>query len=216
MVSFCTDNLLLTCKQHLLAMCNRMCQVLWWRSTCPRGRGALLMVWLGQLSQAIHTKEGTFQFWWGHPTRGWWKVKNTLHFLRCKLLQCFIFTPYQRHWYHVGTCSLDFLKWKHCLTMPSINYRTVVCMMLSSKRINHCFGNISQDVSSYFDDSSGPTQGDQRSSYKYALRHGLAWGSSAKPSTPKKEHIQWSVWWGHPTRGWLKGDLFCFTFVTWP
>ena len=26
--------------------------------------------------------------------------------------QGFIFTPYQRHWYHLGPCSPDFLKWK--------------------------------------------------------------------------------------------------------
>ena len=29
-----------------------------------------------------------------------------------QFFQGFIFTPYQRHWYHLGPCSLDFLKWK--------------------------------------------------------------------------------------------------------
>ena len=29
-----------------------------------------------------------------------------------QFFQGFIFTPYQRHWYHLGPCSPDFLKWK--------------------------------------------------------------------------------------------------------
>ena len=32
-----------------------------------------------------------------------------------QFFQGFIFTPYQRHWYHLGPCSSDFFKVKNCL-----------------------------------------------------------------------------------------------------
>ena len=35
-------------------------------------------------------------------------LKHLMVLLRCNFFQGFIFTPYQRHWSHVGTCSSDF------------------------------------------------------------------------------------------------------------
>ena len=53
--------------------------------------------------------------------------------------------------------------------------------MLSSEMIKICFGYISQDVSSTLMKEHLPKG-------KRSLTSWFGWGSSAKPSTPKKEH----------------------------
>ena len=46
-----------------------------------------------------------FSLFWSNEWCFWSTILSGLHFN---------FTPYQRHWYHLGPCSSDFFKVKHC------------------------------------------------------------------------------------------------------
>ena len=57
------------------------------------------------------------------------RLKHLMMLLKYNFFQGFIFTPYQRHWYHVGPCSSDFFEVETLLNIAfnffSSNYKVL-------------------------------------------------------------------------------------------